>query len=196
VQMGAFRTLGHFLPRYRTVLLRDVLNDPLSFRQLDDLSWIAQQGGKEAQELLATVLSGLFTGPITGRPPELTGEERDSIVVGCKKWGPVCKELNKAFKRLWGEPKYETSNRYRREARGMLAEKLSISLADVEAIEWSLKKPSRKGSKSTPWEAMLHIVARTHPGRGEKTVEIIWREYLKDHPEWRKKRKTPTPLVT
>ena len=71
-------------------------------------------------------------------------------------------------------------------------------MADVEAIEWSLKKITRKGKKSTPTQAMCHMVARQpkHHGPGIKTVEKIWGEYVKANPEWSaKKTKTSTTPV-
>jgi hypothetical protein len=39
------------------------------------------------------------------------------------------------------------------------------------------------------------MVARLHGLVGAKTVEKIWGEYVRSHPEWGKKRKTPTSPV-
>lgn len=61
-------------------------------------------------------------------------------------------------------------------------------MEDVEAIEWSLRKPSRRAQKSTPFSAMIRMVAREFRG-GEKTIEEIWGEYLEDHPEESRKRR-------
>lgn len=123
-------------------------------------------------------------------------EEKKAIVAACKGWRPVCEGLNKAFKQLRKEPEYQTSEPYRKEAIGRLAEKFSISVAEVEAIRWSLAKPSQKARKSTPTDAMFHMVAREFPGRGVKTIEKIWGDYLNRHPdEKRKKRKPPTTPI-
>lgn len=131
-----------------------------------------------------------------GNVKTFTKEGRAGIVADCKKWLPICQKLNKAFKCLWEKPKYLTSDMYKKEARGRLAEELGIPVADVKAIESYLEKPSRRASKSTPFAAMLRIVARKHPGRGVKTIEKIWGDYLNRHPdEKRKKRKPPTTPI-
>lgn len=131
-----------------------------------------------------------------GRVKTLTKEERAAIVAACQRWRDVCEGLNEAFKQLWKEPEYQTSEPYRKEAIGRLAEKFSISVAEVEAIGWSLAKPSQKARKSTPTDAMFHKVAREFPGRGVKTIEKIWGDYLNRHPdEKRKKRKPPTTPI-
>ncbi|MBI3300736.1 MAG: hypothetical protein HYZ72_01450 [Deltaproteobacteria bacterium] len=134
---------------------------------------------------------------VSGRIEEISPAEKKAIVADCKKWRPICEGLNKVFKQLWEEPQYAKSELYRKEARGSLAKKFSISVAEVEAIEWFLKKPSRRASKSTPFDATLHRVAREFPGRGEKTIEKVWQDYFDHHPaEKRKRRKTPTiPVV-
>jgi len=49
VQGGAFRSLAHHLPFYRWVLLRDLLNDPQVFEQMDDVARVAQWGDKQAR---------------------------------------------------------------------------------------------------------------------------------------------------
>lgn len=104
-------------------------------------------------------------------------EEREQIVASCKKWCPIYDNLNKAFKKLWKLSEYESSELRRKEIRGKLAENLSIPVKDVEASEWSLKKRSPKGGKTTPSQAMYRRVAREFPGRGEKTIEKVWGDY-------------------
>jgi hypothetical protein len=119
-------------------------------------------------------------------------EEKEKIIADCKKWRPVCEGLNKAFKRLWEQSEYESSERHRKEARGFLAEKYTISVKEVKTIERVLKAPSRRGNKSTPTEAMLQIVALDHVDKGVKTIEQIWGDYLDKHPEERAKRRSST----
>ena len=163
---------------------------------LSTLQWQQVTGEtKEQQNKAAEILRqvGNALSEIVRGRTKMSPEKKQAIIEDCKKWRPICEELNTAFKDLWEAPEYEDSETYRKEARGRLAEKFSISVADVEAIEWSLKKPSQKAKKSTPTQAMCHMVARKHLGIGEKTVEKIWLDYLNNHPEEsRKKRKTPT----
>jgi len=121
---------------------------------------------------------------------EMPPEEREAIVASCKTWRPVCEQLNEIFKRLWKQGEYHSSESSRKTARGRLAKKLDIPIAEVEAIEWFLKKPSRRANKSAPSAAMCHRVARDFPGRGEKTIEKVWGDYLKDHPEESRKRRS------
>jgi hypothetical protein len=124
-----------------------------------------------------------------GRQVEITEEERQEIVAGCRKWRPICEEINTEFKNLW---EYGSSAQKRKEARGRLSERFRISVADVQAIESFLSNPSPKANKRTPHDAMLHRVAREHYGPGVKTIEKIWGEHLDAHPEdsRRKPRKT------
>jgi hypothetical protein len=161
----------------------------LQVPRLDPLAPTAQR--QHAAELCQQI-GAVFIGQGSGRY-RLPNEARTAIVAACKKWLPVCEALNKAFKTLWEESEYQTQEVFRKEARGRLAEKLGIPVRDVQAIEESLKNPSRRGSKkSTPTQAMCRMVARLHLV-GSKTVEKIWGEYVRSHPEWGKKRKTPTP---
>jgi len=55
VQRGSFRSFAQYLPFYRWVLLRDLLNDPLTYLELDDAAKVAQGGDKEAQALLQAI---------------------------------------------------------------------------------------------------------------------------------------------
>jgi hypothetical protein len=80
---------------------------------------------------------------------------------------------------LWELSEYESSERYRKEARGRLAESYGISVKNVEAIENVLKQPSRQANKSTPYTAMLEMVALSHVGRDVKTIENVYREWFK-----------------
>jgi hypothetical protein len=118
--------------------------------------------------------------------------DEEAIIECCKQWRPICEALNKAFKKLWEQPNYQTSELYRKEARGMLAEKLGVSIKDVKAIESYLQKPSRTASKSTPFSAMVRMVAHEFPGIGKKTVEKIWGDYLSRQPEESGKRRRST----
>jgi|GEM_PF-5532126 len=119
---------------------------------------------------------------VKGRVQEITNDEREAIVASCEKWFLICQCLNEDFKKVWEIPEYSGSEHHRKEVRQNLAEKYRIPPEDVEAIEWSLNR-QRYGKKTTPWQAMLHIVARKHlpqnnPAkiRGEKTIENIYRE--------------------
>jgi len=153
----------------------------------------ANEAGEQARQLLKRIGS-VLADPL-GRP-ELPPKEREAIAADCLKWRPICEGLNNAFKTLWKQPEYESSEPYRKEARGLLAEKYSISVKEVKTIERVLKAPARRGNKSTPTEAMLQMVALSHVNRDAKTVEKIWGDYLKDHPEEsRRKRKLPTTPV-
>lgn len=143
--------------------------------------------GQRARKLLRKI--GSVLADIAGRP-EMSPEEREAIIASCKTWRPICEELNRAFKRLWKEQEYQGSVLYRKEARGRLAEKLGIPVADVQTIEAFLSNPSQTAWKRTPHDAMLHRVAREFPGVGKKTVETIWGNYLKDHPDQRRRRRS------
>ncbi len=191
VHQGSFESLAQNLPFYRFLLLKDVLNDPESLDTLDRLSQAAQGGDKEAQGQLRSLFEPLWNPPILGRP-EMPEEERQKIIDDCRKWGPICEELNSAFKRLWKLSEYESSKLFRKEARGSLAEKHGISIENVETIEKVLQQPSRQANKSTPTTAMLHMVALAHMNRDEKTIEKIRQDYLDAHPAEKKKRKKPT----
>lgn len=157
--------------------------------------WLAaQQGNQPAKEALREALCGLrWAG--SGRHKKRSPEDERDIASACLIWLPICKELNKVFERLWQKPAYQTSERKRKEVRGKLAEQFGIPVADVAAIESYLQKRSRKASKSTPYEAMIRMVAREFPGIGVKTVEKIRQDYLAEHPEKkrRKRSKTATP---
>jgi hypothetical protein len=118
-------------------------------------------------------------------------QRKKAIVAGCKKWRPICEGLNKAFNGkngLWKDPEYHSSALYQKEARGRLAKQYGILIADVEAIETYLQKPSRRTQKSTPTQAMYRMVTRLHLV-GEKTVGAIWGDYLKDHPQERRRKR-------
>lgn len=184
-----FDALGWFGPR---ILLNPALNAFVEgwwVGQTNSNASVAEQ--KKAKQYLEKIGAVLST-TVSGRR-KIAKAEREALAASCKKWYPICDGLNKEFKKRWENPKYANSEFNRKESRGDLAEKFSISVADVEAIEWSLKKPSRTAKKSTPTQAMCHIVARKHPGIGEKTVETIWLEYRKTHPEeGRRRQKTPT----
>lgn len=156
------------------------------------------KGTPEEQDRAKTVLAEIAeheTDWVSGRQKTLFPEERKAIVADCKKWKPICEGLNNAFKGkdgLWEQPEYESSELHRKEARGRLAEKHRISIADVQAIEAYLEKPSHRSNKSTPPQAMYRRVAREH-GRAETTVKKIWEDYLKDHPEESKKKRKLLP---
>lgn len=147
---------------------------------------------KQAEERLKQIADALVD--IGRGKTEMPLEEKEQIVAACKKWRPICEGLNKAFKKLWKQSEYESSDLYRKEARGLLAEKYGISVKEVKTIERVLKTPSRRSNKSMPTEAMLQMVALDHVNRDVKTIEKIWGEYLNAHPEERrrKKRKLPT----
>ncbi len=125
----------------------------------------------------------------------MPAEEQEAIIDDCKKWQPVCEGLNKDFKGKNGlceQPEY-SSALYQKEARGALADKYGISVKEVETIENVLKQLSRRANKTTPTDATIHMVALNHVDRDEKTIETIWFDYKRAHPEWRrKKRKTST----
>lgn len=113
---------------------------------------------------------------------KMVGEERQKIIADCLKWRPICEGVNGAFTELWELSEYESSELCRKEARGSLAEKYEISIENVEAIEKVLQQPSRQATKSTPYTAMIHMVALSHVSRDEKTLEKVWLEYLDAHP--------------
>lgn len=161
---------------FRFALFRDT--DFLALAEkIDDA---ALGGSADASKQLSAVLDALSVG--SGRYKKLKEEDKERIASNCAKWLPICQKLNKAFKRLWKEPLYTNSKLVRKEARGSLAEKHKISMADVEAIQsyLSTPSPSQQTRKRTPWEAMLRMVARQYPGIGEKTVENIYREWRKE----------------
>ncbi len=158
----------------------------------DNVGPEARELAKHNMESLCVALTEVGQGRITTISPE----EREQIIAAYQKWRPICEELNKSFKEWWQDPKYCSSELHRKEIRGTLAENLSILVEDVEAIEWSLKKRSPKGGKSTPSQATCHRVAREFPGRGEKTIEEVWGDYVRNHPEEsRKRRKISTTPV-
>jgi hypothetical protein len=184
---GLFKRLADFLPLYSVTLLRDVLSDTYSFKELYYLFLAARKGNNEARAEIQNIADGL-TWWGSGRP-EIPEEERKAIVADCEKWWPICEDLNEAFKRLWKQSEYESSELYQKEARGLLAEKYGISVKEVKTIERVLKTPSRTSSKSTPTEAMLQMVALDHVDRDIKTIEGIWLAHLKDYPEKSRKRR-------
>jgi len=173
VQQGAFRSSAHHLPFYRWGLLRDLLNDPQVFEQMDDLARAAQQGDKQAQGLLDTILRGLWANPRPGRPEELTDKEREAIATDFARWLPVCQKLKKDLRRLRREPDW-TCEQFRKEAIGRLAEKHSLSKSEVIEIE-------DLSPGLTPWQMTTRLVASRHVDTkglriGEKTVETIYRK--------------------
>jgi hypothetical protein len=151
-------------------------------------AWIRRAILEVAKEPLPRTGSGRRKMPL---------EEKEEIIADCKKWRPTCEGLNGEFKKgKWKEKKLEVSELTRKEKRGELAEKYDIPVADVEAIEWFLEHPSGRSKKSTPTQAMCHMVARLHPtGIGAKTVETIWLTHLNAHPDKKRKRKTLTTPV-
>lgn len=155
--------------------------------------WCRESGeaGDRARQLFKR-MGSVLADPIGH--PDLPMEKREAIVADYKKWRPICEGLNKDFKQLWKARKARTpTNSDREKFREQMAKKFKIDVADVQAIEWRLAKPSQKASKRTPTEAICHIVAREHPGIGAKAVEDVWRDYLKVHPEERRRRqKAPT----
>lgn len=148
--------------------------------------WCRESGkaGDHARNLFKRIGSVLKNS--LGRP-DMPIEEREAIEADCLKWFPICKFINKEIKKeLKRNSSYETSESHRKEFYGDLAERLGISLADVKKIESYLypdENYSRKGPKLTPLSAMCRMVAHNHPGRGEKTIEKVWGEYRKTHPE-------------
>lgn len=146
------------------------------------------RGDEQATATLEKICPPLAWRP-TGRRPEYL-EKWNAIIASCKKWYPICEGLNKDFKKLWRQEESQSSELDRKEARGQLAEKWSISRADVRKIESYLQKPSRTASKSTPFSAMIRMVAHEFPGIGEKTVEKIWEDYLRRRPEESRKRRS------
>jgi len=177
-----------------------MIQEPWVSQAIFNLQWQRVHGTttedqKQAKERLQQIADALVK--IWGGKTEMPLEERKQIIADCKKWRPICEGLNETLKKeLWKQSEYESSELYQKEARGLLAEKYRISVKEVETIERVLKAPSRRSNKSTPTEAMLQMVVFDHVGRDVKTIEKIWEEYLKEHPEEsRKKRKLPTTLV-
>ena len=145
------------------------------------------------REILEKVQDELFwVGP--GRPDRLVQAQRVAIANDCIKWLPLCEKLNADFMRLRKDPEYSHSELYRKEARGILAEKYSMAMSDVKRIERLLQTtPTGKG-KATPHEAMLELVAEKHGARGAKTVEKIHQDLLEMFPHLRKRpKKQPSP---
>jgi uncharacterized protein YifE (UPF0438 family) len=140
----------------------------LQWRHLNGESREIQEQARDLLKQVGKALSEVGQGKIERSP-----KEKEAIVDACKKWRPICEEINKVFKKLWKRPQYQASERYRKEAGGMLAEKLGIPVADVQTIEAFLSNPSRTAGKRTPYDAMLHRVAREFPDIGKKTVENI-----------------------
>jgi len=93
---------------------------------------------------------------------------------------------------LWEEQKYQTSELFRKEKRGELAENLNVSIRDVKDIETYLGGPPPISKKSTPTQAMYHRVARNFPGlaRGEQTIKNVWEKYVRENPEWGERRRS------
>lgn len=131
--------------------------------------------GKAARKFFQRIGESLAWAGGSGRL-EMSGKEKQRIVDDCLKWRTICEGMNGAFKKLWEYSEYESSERYRKEARGRLAEKYKISVEDVKRIERVLKTPSRQSRKSTPYTAMLEMVALSHVNRDEKTIENVFRE--------------------
>jgi hypothetical protein len=191
-ESGDFAPFLDAVMHYRFSLFRDP--DLLSLVERIDRDAL---GGKaEASQQLSDVLIALSVG--SGRYQRLSEEEKEHIVSACKEWRPICEKLNGACRRLWKLEEYKTSELFRKEALGRLAEEFHLDIGDVTKIETYLSAPSRRAKKSTPTEAMCCIVALKHFPQGdtprhEKTIETIWLEHLDNYPEdRRRKRKTPT----
>lgn len=150
-----------------------LLKDNEIFNIVQDWWLSAKSSDKTAGEKLRKVLKALQVGP--GRTA-LSSEEREAIINDCEKLRPICKGLNRAFKKLWKEDRYQSSEPNREEMRDSLAKEIDVPIEDVKAIESYLKTPSGGRNKSTPTQAMCRMVARRYLV-GEKTVEQIWEDY-------------------
>ena len=167
-----FAALGQWGPR---LLLNPQVNAEVESWWLNLAGFNAaaaeQKQAKQYLKKIGTVLSTI----VSGRH-KIAEAEREAIVASCKKWYPICEELNKAFKALRQLPEYTTSARFKKEAQGTLAEKFKIDAADVKIIETHLQAPFRQAKKSPPSSVMLRIVARKHFPQGDTsrhTQDII-----------------------
>jgi hypothetical protein len=129
-------------------------------------------------------IAGALTWWGSGRP-EIPEEERKATVADFKKWLLVCQKLKKNLSSLRQNPDW-TSRQFRNKAIDMLAEKHFFSRSEVAEIE-------DLPPTLTPWRMTMRLVARKHRDAngfmmGEKTVEEIYRDWLKEHPESRMKK--------
>ena len=86
---------------------------------------------KDALEFLRGILK-VFSSVADRRPKSLE-EERGAIIADVVHWLPICQQLKKDFKRLWGTSTWNQASREKQETiREQLAKKLSISVKEVK----------------------------------------------------------------
>lgn len=114
--------------------------------------------------------AGALLATRSGRPKELTGEEKEATTADCEKWYPVCQKLKEAFKPLWDKPAYWNLRwEDRQEVWDKLAKACSISVGEVRGMEPLLRD-------RTPWDTTILLVARSR-GHEFGTVERIWLDF-------------------
>lgn len=168
------------LRRNPEILLEKEIWDRTVMRWFKDKLAPDYQSRNVAQTFLKEIGKAL-AGVISGNVTHITDSEETAIAAACEKWFPICQDLNKAFKELWKLPEYRPRSLFKKEAHGRLAEKFKIDVGDVKAIETYLQAPSRSARKSTPFSAMLRMVARKHFPLGDvsrhvKTIEKIYQK--------------------
>ena len=149
---------------------------------------------REAKDVLELV-GRAIKGPGSGNTEKLSLEEKETVEADFIHWCSLLKKLNKPLKRAWDDPAWEQASEEQRQAiRERLGKEFSLSLKEVNTAERYFKGSARCGL-ATPTEAAAELVGEKH-GLGAGTVEKNHQDFLKRHPERRKKkRKSPTTPV-